>query len=81
MQTSQQYGCLAHALECRATHRGITLIFPWSYKLKRSDAESTKFELRAHDQNQDWFWHSSGCCFWGSPGWWAVKVVPTSLCC
>ena len=62
---------------------GLTLIFPWSYTLKRSaeSPTSTKFELRANDQNQDWLWHSSGCCFWGSPGWWAVKVVPTNLCC
>ena len=67
--------------EIRAS--GFTLICPWSYTLKRSAASATKFELRAHDGPgyQDWFWHESGCCFWGSPGWWAIKVVPTSLCC
>lgn len=65
--------------ELRAS--GITLIFPWSYTLRRSAERSAKFELRAHDQNQDWLWHESGCCFWGSPGWWAIKVVPTSFCC
>uniref|UniRef100_A0A7S0JLX5 Uncharacterized protein n=1 Tax=Calcidiscus leptoporus TaxID=127549 RepID=A0A7S0JLX5_9EUKA len=62
--------------ELRAS--GFTLIVPWSYSLRRSAESPTKFELRAHDQNQDWFWHESGCCFWGSPGWWAIKVVPTS---
>jgi len=68
--------------ELRAS--GFTLICPWSYTLKRSSESptSTKFELRhPTDQDQDWTWHSSGCCFWGSPGWWAVKVVPTNICC
>ena len=54
---------------------------PWSYTLNKSTApgRSTTFELRAPDQQQDWSWHSSGCCFWGSPGWWALKVIPS--CC
>ena len=64
---------------------GFTLFLPWSYALKRSSdprwPNSSKFELRAADNKQDWTWHRSGCCFWGSPGWWAVKVVPTNLCC
>jgi len=59
---------------------GFTLCCPWGYKLRRSANAATpsKFELRAPDQQQDWDWHSSGCCFWGSPGWWALKVVPGS---
>jgi len=69
--------------ELRAS--GFTLFLPWSYALKRSSdprwPNSSKFELRAADNKQDWTWHRSGCCFWGSPGWWAVKVVPTNLCC
>ena len=50
---------------------------PWSYKLRRtSRGPSTTFELRAADMQQDWHWHTSGCCMWGSPGWWALKVAP-----
>mmetsp|Transcript_8549 Transcript_8549/g.22351 ORF Transcript_8549/g.22351 Transcript_8549/m.22351 type:complete len:505 (+) Transcript_8549:86-1600(+) len=58
---------------------GMTLVFPWSYKLQRSATRPrTTFELRAPDQQQDWMWHPSGCCFWGSPGWWALRVLPTA---
>jgi hypothetical protein len=69
---------------CIPQASGFTLIFPWSYKLKRVEARHgykppTKFLLRAQDNKQDWEWHPSGCCFWGSPGWWAVKAVPS--CC
>jgi hypothetical protein len=66
------------------TATGVTLIFPWSYTLKRAaGAGSSRFELRAKDQDQNWDWHPSGCCFWGSPGWWAIKVVPScrQCCC
>jgi len=64
--------------EIRAS--GVTLVFPWSYTLKRSEHSRTVFELRAPDQKQDWAFHNSGCCFWGSPGWWALKVVPGNCC-
>ena len=63
--------------------QGLTLPFvlcPWSFDLKRPVGSTHKFELRASDQNQDWSWHSSGCCLCATPGWWAVKVVPTSCC-
>lgn len=63
---------------------GVTLVCPWSYDLRRAEGnrgpQHHKYELRAADQNQDWTWHPTGCCFYGTPGWVAFRVVPTSAC-
>lgn len=46
---------------------GIPL--PWTHHGSRRGPQ--RFHL---DNDQDLYWHSSGGCFWGSPGWWALRV-------
>ena len=40
----------------------------------------TRFHMSS-DDHQDWTFHQSGMCFWGSPGWWAIKAIPSPCAC
>jgi len=69
--------------ENELTASGLTLpcvLCPWSYKLNQRGGDGVhRFELRAGDQNQDWDFNCGGCCLWATPGWWAVKVLPSCV--
>lgn len=61
------------------TATGFTLCCPWSEKLTRIPGKSTTFKLNMKNgDSQEWDWHRSGCCFFGTPGWWALKIIPGS---
>lgn len=64
--------------EDEITASGLTLPFalcPWSYRLTRASDSLNKFLLP--DPQQDWTWHKSGCSMCATPGWWALKIVPS----
>lgn len=56
------------------TASGMTLCIPWSHKVKRVPGKATAFTMGNNEQT--WTWHSSACCFVGTPGWWALKILP-----